>query len=98
MGAYCSRLSKAQQKFSVIDVCLYFKSNHPFDGPTEAGIFSFKNFKAGVIRFTKKNKPGNGASKQQQISEEILESYETQLLILLKELFNPNIEFIEKEV
>ena len=71
---------------------------HPFDGPTEAGIFSFKNFKAGVIRFTKKNKPGNGASKQQQISEEILESYETQLLILLKELFNPNIEFIEKEV
>ena len=89
---------KHSKSFQLLMYAYILNQTHPFDGPTEAGIFSFKNFKAGVIRFTKKNKPGNGASKQQQISEEILESYETQLLILLKELFNPNIEFIEKEV
>ena len=70
----------------------------PYYGPTEAGIFSFKNFKSGYIKFTKKDKLGNSALKQQHISETILEAYEKQLVELLAELFNPDIKFIEKEV
>jgi hypothetical protein len=89
---------KHNKSFQLLMYAYILNQTHPFDGPTVAGIFSFKNFKSGVIKFTKKDKPGNGASKQQEISEEILESYKTQLAALLSELFNPNIEFTEKEV
>ena len=51
-----------------------------------------------MVKFTKKDKLGNSALKQQHISETILEAYEKQLLELLAELFNPDIKFIEKEV
>lgn len=89
---------KHSKSFQLLMYAYILNQTDPFNGPTEAGIFSFKNFKSGVIKFTKKDKPGNGASKQQEISEEILESYKIQLVALLSELFNPDIEFIEKEV
>ncbi|MGB0186097.1 MAG: PD-(D/E)XK nuclease family protein [Flavobacteriaceae bacterium] len=89
---------KHSKSFQLLMYAYILNQTDPFNGPTEAGIFSFKNFKSGVIKFTKKDKPGNNASKQQEISEEILESYKIQLVALLSELFNPNIEFIEKEV
>ena len=72
--------------------------SQPFEGPMEAGILSFKNLKAGVINFTKKNKPGLGASKQQYITSEVLQAFENELKNLLLELFNSNISFIEKEI
>jgi hypothetical protein len=72
--------------------------SQPFEGLTVAGIYSFKNLKARVINFTKKNKPGLGASKQQYITSEVLQAFENELKSLLFELFNSNISFIEKEV
>ena len=89
---------KHSKSFQLLMYAYILNQTDPFNGPTVAGIFSFKNFKSGVIKFTKKDKPGNSPSKQQEISEEILESYKTQLVALLSELFNPDIEFIEKEV
>ena len=89
---------KHNKSFQILMYAYILNKTHPYDGPTEAGIFSFKNFKSGYIKFTKKDKLGNSALKQQHISETILEAYEKQLVELLAELFNPDIKFIEKEV
>ena len=66
--------------------------------PLEAGIFSFKNLNAGVLNFTKKDKPGRGAHKQTQITPEILEAFEIQLKRLLSTIFDVDNDFIEKKV
>ena len=66
--------------------------------PFEAGIISFKNLKAGVLKFTKKDKAGRGAMKQTQITKEFLDYFEIQLKALLLELFDIEKEFIEKEI
>ena len=66
--------------------------------PFEAGIISFKNLKAGVLKFTKKDKAGRGAMKQTQITKEFLDFFEIQLKALLLELFDIEKEFIEKEI
>ena len=66
--------------------------------PSEAGIFSFKNLNAGVLKFTKKDKPGRGAHKQTQITPEILEAFEAQLKVLLSTIFDIDNDFIEKKV
>ena len=66
--------------------------------PFEAGIYSFKNLKAGVLKFTKKDKPGRGAHKQTQITPEILEAFEAQLIALLSTIFDIDNNFIEKKV
>ena len=66
--------------------------------PFEAGIISFKNLKAGVLKFTKKDKAGRGAMKQTQITKEFLDFFEIELKALLLELFDIEKEFIEKEI
>jgi hypothetical protein len=63
-----------------------------------AGILSFKNLRGGVLNFTKKNKPGSGASKQQYITSEILQAFENELINLLYKLFDSEVPFIEKEI
>ena len=65
--------------------------------PLEAGIFSFKNLNAGVLKFTKKDKRGRGAHKQTQITPEILEAFEAQLKSLLSTIFDIDNDFIEKK-
>ena len=59
---------------------------------------SFKNLNAGVIKFTKKDKPGRGADKQTQITPKLLEAFEAQLNQLLSTLFDVDEDFIEKKV
>ena len=97
-----SSLTKDYQKhnksFQVLMYAYILDQIEPFDGPTVAGILSFKNLKAGVLSFTKKSKIGAGATKQQQITSEVLESFENELIGLLHELLDPNVPFIEKEV
>lgn len=66
--------------------------------PLEAGIYSFKNLNAGVLKFTKKDKPGRGAHKQTQITPKLLEAFEAQLKQLLSTLFDVDEDFIEKKV
>ena len=89
---------KNNKSFQVLMYAYILSKSQPFEGLTVAGIYSFKNLKARVINFTKKNKPGLGASKQQYITSEVLQAFENELKSLLFELFNSNISFIEKEV
>ena len=59
----------------------------------EAGIISFKRLKKGFIKFTQKGKP-----KQNNITQEILDSYTTELKKLILEISNKEIPFKEKNV
>ena len=69
-----------------------------FSKPVEAGVISFKNLKSGLLKFAKKDKPGAYAKKTTLVSTETLESYEHELKSLILELFNSEIDIIEKEV
>jgi hypothetical protein len=89
---------KHNKSFQVLMYAYIKNQQEPFDGPTIAGIYSFKNLKAGILNFTKKDKPGSGALKQQHITPELLKAFENELIGLLHELFDPNILFTEKEV
>lgn len=66
--------------------------------PVEAGIISFKNLKAGFLKFSKKDKAGNGAKKDALITQETLDDFYVELKTLILEICNPNIPFTEKEV
>ena len=60
--------------------------------PIEAGIISFKNLKAGFLPFNFKEEK----DVQQIINSEIMTNYLEQIVLLLKEILNPEIPFEEK--
>lgn len=60
--------------------------------PIEAGIISFKNLKAGFLPFNFKS----GKEEITQINEDILNSYLEQIVVLLTEILDETIPFIEK--
>jgi hypothetical protein len=60
-----------------------------------AGIISFKNFSKGFISFAHKIGRSN---IQQVITPAILSAFEIQLAEIIKELYNPEIPLLEKEV
>ncbi|MGM1054793.1 MAG: PD-(D/E)XK nuclease family protein [Bacteroidota bacterium] len=64
----------------------------------EAGVISFKNLKAGFLKFAEKDKPGRGAIKKIAIDEVILEKFQEQLKKLILEICDPKIAFNEKEI
>ncbi len=66
--------------------------------PAEAGIISFKNLKAGFLKFSKKDKTGKGAKKDSDITGEVLMDFEEQLKNIILEICNPEIPFEEKEI
>ena len=64
--------------------------------PAEAGIISFKNLKSGFLKFEQKEK---GSRKGDSlITEETLESFQTELKKLIIEICDPAVPFIEKEI
>jgi len=67
--------------------------------PVNAGIISFKNLQDNfVLYFSKKNKPGIGAVKNSNITTDTLDAYFEVLKNLILEIFNPEINFIEKVI
>ena len=62
--------------------------------PVEVGIVSFKNLKSGFLPFVFKDVVSKTETKL--ISDEILQNYTQQLVVLLKEILNPEIPFTEK--
>ena len=70
---------------------------HKISLPVEAGIISFKNLNAGVLKFAIKPS-AKSRTKDYTITEETLLSFEKELKHLITEIFNPEIDFIEKEV
>ena len=61
----------------------------------EAGIISFKNLKAGLLKINFSSKV---KTPDYNITEEKLEEFIVQLKIILQEIFNPEISFIEPDV
>ena len=60
----------------------------------EAGIISFKNLKSGFLPFNfTQNKEAT-----EVITPEIMSNYLEQIVVLLQNIFNPNIPFEEKTV
>ena len=90
---------KAYSKsFQIMTYAFMLNTEAVFTTPVEAGIISFKNLKSGLLKFAKKDKPGAHAQKTTLLSTELLDHYEQELKTLILELFNPDIDIIEKEV
>ena len=72
---------------------LFTKSkNYNFTQPLEAGIYSFKNLNSGFLPIDfalPRKKP------ETNITEEKLDQFITELKIYIKEIYNPEIDFIE---
>ena len=62
----------------------------------EAGVISMKNLNAGFLPFTNKTAPKS--SKNKEITKEVLDNFKEQLKILILEICNLDIAFIEKEI
>ena len=90
---------KAHSKsFQIMTYAYMLNTEAPFTTPVEAGIISFKNLKSGLLKFAKKDKLGAYAQKTTLLSTDLLVRYEHELKTLILELFNPEIDIIEKEV
>ena len=86
------------KSFQIMTYAYMLNAVTPFTTPVEAGVISFKNLKSGLLKFAKKDKPGAYAKKTTLLSRDLLVRYEHELKTLLLELFNPDIDIIEKEV
>ena len=61
----------------------------------EVGIFSFKNIKAGFMPFTIKE---GKTVITQLVDAQVMESFVDELAVLLAEMVNPEVDFMEREV
>jgi ATP-dependent helicase/nuclease subunit B len=65
--------------------------------PAKAGIYSFKNLSSGFLAFAQKP-ASQSRIKDQTITLDTLKAFELELHKLITEIFNPEIDFIEKEL
>lgn len=89
---------KYGKTFQILSYASMLYGDQPFTGPTEAGIISFKNLQSGFLKFSKKDKNGQGAKKNPAIDQDVLEAYNEQLKNLISEICSPHIPFLEKEI
>ena len=93
-----SDYDKFSKPFQVLMyACMLLDEKEP-EHPVEAGVICFKNLKEGFLKFTEKDKPGRGANKKTEITEEVLEKFRYQLKQLILEICDPEIAFTEKEI
>lgn len=90
--------TKYSKSFQVLTYAYMMNEKKMFTSPVEAGIISFKNLKAGFIKFSKKDKIGVGAKKDSLITQGSLNDFYNELKSLILEICNPQIPFTEKEV
>ena len=90
---------KYSKAFQILCYAFMIKREFPsLSNQIEAGIISFKNLQNGLLKFSKKDKSGNGAIKENFINEKTFTHYTTELKKLILEICNLNIPFIEKEI
>ena len=91
---------KYSKSFQVLTYAYMINKTAAFNdySEVEAGVISFKNLSDGFLKFTKRDKSGNGAKKETLITQETLTNYFTELKNLILEICSPKIDFIEKEV
>lgn len=82
--------------FQLLCYALMYSNKNPID-KIESGIISFKNLKAGLLRFATKDKKGSRV-KDRVITQETLIFFIDKLKELISEICDPEIAFTEKEV
>ena len=75
--------------FQLLCYAYMYNSEHPIV-KVEAGIFSFKNIKAGILKFTD--------NKNTIITQDTLELFTKELQSLVYAICDPNTPFVEKEI
>ena len=86
---------KYSKSFQVLCYVYMMKQQNRIELPIEAGIISFKNLNEGFLKFGKKAS-SHARSKDQLITQETLDDFETELKKLITEICNPKINFTEK--
>ncbi|MEZ4797046.1 MAG: PD-(D/E)XK nuclease family protein [Flavobacteriaceae bacterium] len=89
---------KYSKSFQVLSYALMINHKSQFNKDTEAGIISFKNLSSGFIKFNKLNDVNGKKKKEASINQDVLNEFSLQLKNLILEIFNPDIDFVEKEV
>jgi len=64
----------------------------------EAGIISFKNLSSGFLKFQKIDKLTKPIQKDSIINDTVITNFYTELKELIIEIFNSNVDFIQKQV
>lgn len=93
----CTDYKKYSKSFQVLMYAYMMNVQKSFKQDVEAGIISFKNLSEGFLKFGKKETI-NSRNKNTNIDTETLHNFETELKRLILEIYNPAIDFIEKEV
>ncbi|MFT6795513.1 MAG: ATP-dependent helicase/nuclease subunit B [Maribacter sp.] len=86
---------KYSKAFQLLCYAYMYAQKNP-NQQIEAGIISLKNLKEGVLLFAKKEAPRG--PKQTLIDNETLSEFEVVLHNLIREINDPSIPFLEKEV
>ena len=89
--------NKYSKSFQLLMYAYMMYKDNKINLPLEAGIISFKNLNSGVLKFATKPS-SNSKTKDYSISSETLECFEIELKKLITEIFNQDLDFIEKEV
>jgi hypothetical protein len=88
---------KYSKSFQILCYAYMMHKKNLIELPIEAGIISFKNLNAGLLKFGKKE-ASHSRTKDQMITEETLNNFEIELKKLILEICSSNIDFIEKEL
>jgi len=88
---------KYSKSFQVLMYAYMMHKENKISLPVEAGILSFKNLSAGVLKFAAKPSSRSKA-KDVTITSETLIAFEIELKKLITEIYNLDIDFIEKEI
>ena len=88
---------KFSKAFQILMYAYILNKESMLPNNTTAGIISFKNLTSWVMLFAEKD-GARSRSKNQLITQEVLNKFEIQLQTLLKEIFNLEIPFTEKEI
>ncbi|MGF1554909.1 PD-(D/E)XK nuclease family protein [Paucihalobacter sp.] len=93
-----SDYKKYSKSFQLLTYAFMLHQNKQIRPPITAGIISFKNLQGDyVLNFSKKDKNGGYANKDIMITEDTLDHYFNSLQELILEIFNPSVDFVEKE-
>lgn len=88
---------KYSKSFQVLCYAYMLNLENPFTSDVEGGIISFKNLNQGFLKFGKKDSIYS-RNKVQSITPQTLLAFENELKKLIKDICNPNLDFIEKEL
>lgn len=95
-SALTTDYDKYAKSFQVLTYTYLLALSKGLKLPTEAGVISFKNMKAGFIKFS--DKSSENTEPDSLITENTLDYFSKELQTLILEICNPEIPFKEKEI